>query len=183
MSIAHEATPRRAHRRATHHPRAPHPDRGQQALYRGRRPRRLPVVLRERRLEDRPARSQDLRLQGVRPADARTPRRSASSSAPTAISGSRKRSAGKIGRITPQGQITEFPLPTPNAGPDAMHARARRQHLVLRNRSEPDRPHHAGRQGHRVQGRHHAGLASRSPSWCATARCGSARPPAPASAA
>ena len=62
-------------------------------------------------------------------------------------------------------------------------ARPGRQHLVLRNRSEPDRPHHAGRQGHRVQGRHHARLASRSPSWCATARCGSARRPAPASAA
>ena len=35
-----------------------------------------------------------------------------------------EKSANKIGRITPQGQITEFPLPTPNAGPDAMHGSA-----------------------------------------------------------
>jgi virginiamycin B lyase len=31
----------------------------------------------------------------------------------------REKTANKIGRITPQGEITEFPLPTPNAGPDA----------------------------------------------------------------
>src|SRR3978361_2138658 len=28
-----------------------------------------------------------------------------------------EKSAGKIGRITPEGTITEFSLPTPNAGP------------------------------------------------------------------
>ena len=75
----------------------------------------------------------------------------------TAIFWFAQKNANKIGRITPAGAITEFPLPTPNAGPDAHSARARRQHLVLRNRSEPDRPHHAGRHHHRIQGRHHAG--------------------------
>ncbi len=36
-----------------------------------------------------------------------------------------EKTGNKIGRITMQGQITEFPVPTPNAGPDAMHAAGR----------------------------------------------------------
>ena len=47
-------------------------------------------------------------------------RRSASPSAPTAISGSAQKAANKIGRITLKGEIAEFPLPTPKAGPDGM---------------------------------------------------------------
>ena len=158
MSIANEATARRRVCRATHHPRAPHPDRGQQALHRGGGPRPLPVVLRERRLEDRPARSQRLQLQGVRRCRRRTPRRSASSRGRTAHSGSPRRPATRSAASRREGQVTEFPLPTPNAGPDAMMLGTRRQPVVLADRGEPDRPHHPRRQDHLVQGRHHAGL-------------------------
>src|SRR6201991_1499104 len=31
-----------------------------------------------------------------------------------------EKTGNKIGRVTPDGKITEFPLPTPGAGPDAM---------------------------------------------------------------
>ena len=69
-----------------------------------------------------------------------------------------EKAAHQVGRITPQGKVTEFKLPTPNAGPDGILLGTRRQRVVLRNRREPDRPHHAGRHNHRVQGRPHAGL-------------------------
>ena len=68
-----------------------------------------------------------------------------------------QKKANKIGRLTPAGALAEFPVPTANAGPDGIALGTGRQCLVFRNRSEPDRPHHAGRRHHRIQDRHNAG--------------------------
>ena len=47
--------------------------------------------------------------------------------------------AGKIGRITPSGQISEFSVPTPESQPDGITATPRRQHLVHRALRQQDR--------------------------------------------
>ena len=46
----------------------------------------------------------------------------------------------RMGRITPDGTITEFPIPTPNSMPRAIALGVRRQHLVRRVRRRKDRP-------------------------------------------
>ena len=136
----------------------------------------MPVVLRERHRQDRPARSDD----AARSPNSRCPiprrRRSASPSAPTAICGSREKAANKIGRITLARRDRGIPAADAEGRPRRHDPRARRQCLVLRNRSEPDRPHHAERRHHRIPGRHLARARGRSRSWCATACCGSAKP-------
>ena len=96
------------------------PSARQQALYLRRRPRPQSVVLRERRREDRPLRSAQRYASTNSLCRRRTPRRSASARRPTAHLWFAQKTANKIGRITPDGKITEFPLPTPNAGPDGI---------------------------------------------------------------
>ena len=94
-----------------------------------------------------------------------------------------QKKANKIGRITPHGAITRIRAADPNAGPDGI-ALGPDGNIWF---SETDVSQigriTAGRQDHRIQDRHLARLASRCRSWCATARCGSARRPAIASAA
>ena len=58
---------------------------------------------------------------------------------------------GKIGRITPQGVITEFALPTPDSGPRALAAGPDGNIWVLRVPRQQDRAHHAARRDHRVR--------------------------------
>ena len=53
---------------------------------------------------------------------------------------------GDIGRITPSGRFTVFPIPTANSGPSG---RARWQPLVHRRRCEQHRAHHHRGQLHR----------------------------------
>jgi hypothetical protein len=53
--------------------------------------------------------------------------------------------SNRIGRITPTGSITEFPLPQSGYGPGG---RAGRSHLVYRR--EPDRADHSHREHYRV---------------------------------
>ena len=53
----------------------------------------------------------------------------------------------RIGRITTSGAITEFPLPTPGAGPDGIIAGPDGNLWVLRGARQPGRPHHARRRG------------------------------------
>ncbi len=94
-----------------------------------------------------------------------------------------EKAANRIGRITLRGAIAEFALPTPNAGPDGImlgpdgnvwfsETEVSRIGMIT-----PGRPHQ------RIWRRHHAGIESRCRLRCVTARCGSARPPATASAA
>ena len=87
-------------------------------------------------------------------------RRSASPSAATAISGSAQKAANKIGRITLAGDIAEFPTADAEGRTRRHDPRSRRQCLVLRNRSQPHRPHHAGRRDHRIFRGHLAGRAA-----------------------
>ena len=56
----------------------------------------------------------------------------------------------KIGRITPAGSITEFPVPTATGVPDRHHRRPRRRPLVHRSTRQQDRPHHDRGRHHRV---------------------------------
>ena len=48
----------------------------------------------------------------------------------------------KIGRMTADGDVTEFPIPTPGSGPVGI-VRARRRALVRRRRRRQNRAHHA----------------------------------------
>ena len=64
--------------------------------------------------------------------------------------------ASRIGRITPQGTITQFTAGHQHEQRAAQHhARPRRQPLVHRVRGLPHRAHHAGRRRHAVPHRHH----------------------------
>ncbi len=93
-----------------------------------------------------------------------------------------EKTASKIGRITPDGKITEFALPTPNAGPDGIiggpdgNVWFSESDVSRIGRITPD-----GRITEFADGITPG--ANRCPSRCATARCGSAKPPATASAA
>ena len=80
--------------------------------------------------------------------------RSASRRDRTAISGSSRARANRIGRITPRGVVTEFAVPTASSGPSRHRGRAGRQPLVHRVHRQPDRPDHARRHGHRVPAPH-----------------------------
>ena len=88
----------------------------------------------------------------------RTPCRSASPSAATATTGSARRAPTRSAASRRSGEVTEFPLPTPNAGPDGILNGPDGNVWFSETEVEPDRPHHAGRQDHRIQGRHHARL-------------------------
>ncbi len=80
------------------------------------------MVLRKRRLEDRPARPHDIRVHTE--FDLPTPNATPIGivEGPDGAFWFAEKTGNKIGRITTGGTITEFPLPTPNAGPDAMMA-------------------------------------------------------------
>ena len=79
--------------------------------------------------------------------------RRGSSPAPTATSGSRwPEETARSPSVTKAGEVTEFETLT--AGdPDGHRGRPGQQPLVRRQRGQPDRPDHAGRQHHGVHGR------------------------------
>ena len=88
----------------------PHPDRRQRARRHHGRPGRQPLVHRERRQQDRP--------DHARPASSPSSRSPRPAAAPagsrpgrTATSGSPRAVGNQIGRITPAGVVTEFPMP------------------------------------------------------------------------
>ena len=85
---------------------------------------------------------------------------------------------GKIGRITPQGVITEFPIPTPDSGPRALAAGPDGNIWFSEFNAEQDRPHHAAGRDHRVRA---AATRTRAPATsppAPTATCGSSSSPA-----
>ena len=82
------------------------------------------------------------------------PRRSASTSGMTAICGSRKRKPTRSAASRPSGTLNEFDVPTANAGPDAMGVGPDGNIWFSETDAGSDRPHHAGRNDHRIQNRH-----------------------------
>ena len=132
-----------------HHPgrrrhRVFHPRRSTATPTASRRPGRQSLVRRRRGQQDRahharPAPSPSSRSRP--PAAAHRHR----GRARTATSGSPRAAGNKIGRITPAGVITEFPIPTPGSVPVGHHGRPGRQPLVHRVRWQQDRPDHDGR--------------------------------------
>ena len=89
----------------------------------------------------------------------------ASPPARTATSGSPNSTANRIGRITPAGVITEFPIPHGRSGPAGITAGPDGNLWFTESGRQPDRPDHPGRRDHRVPdphagvnaGRHHGG--------------------------
>ena len=162
---------------ATRHPRsvAPPtirehriPTAGQQALYRGRRPRRRlwfceSGASKIGRFDPKPTPSRNSNCRR------RTPRRSASSKGRTARSGSPRRPATRsaASRRTARSPNSRCRRRTPGrtrmmVGPDG-------NIWFSRDRGEPDRPHHAGRQRSPNSRTASRPAASRSRSSCATA--------------
>ena len=69
--------------------------------------------------------------------------------APTARCGSPRKTATRSAASPPVGEITEFPLPTPNSLPRTFTARSRRRAMV-HPASRPHRPHHDERCDYRI---------------------------------
>ena len=142
-----------------------------QTLHRRRRTGRRAVVLRERRVENRPLRS------GPRHVPEFTLAAEDATPVGITVGGDgnlwfAQKSANRIGRITPHGEITEFPLPSPYAGPDGIalgpdgNVWFSETEISKIGRITPD--------GHITEfGDGITFGAGRCRSWYATARCGS----------
>jgi virginiamycin B lyase len=92
-----------------------------------------------------------------------------------------EKTGNKIGRLTPRGEITEFPLPTPNASPDGCLLGP--DGNVWFSETEVSRIGRITPDGRITEFKDGITPGSKPLSLCATARCGSARPPATPSAA
>ena len=96
-------------------------ERGQQALHHRVRSGPASLVLRERHIQDRADESRRRQLRRVRHADAESKPIGITPAADGALWFC-ENAGNRIGRITTAGAITEFPVPTPGAGPDGIVA-------------------------------------------------------------
>ena len=121
--------------------RVPDPDRREQSLRHRRRARRRPLVHRE----PAPTRSDASRPPASSPSSRSRPpgpARHVIAAGPDGNLWFTEHGKNKIGRITPAGVFTEFPIPTAGASPEGITAGRRRQPLVRREQRQQDRPHH-----------------------------------------
>ena len=161
----------------------PHPHGQQPAVRDRRRPGRQPLVHRIQRQQDRPDHDRR-RRHGVPRPHGQQHARTESRRARTATSGSPRTIGNKIGRITPAGVITEFPIPTAQQRPYGITAGPDGNLWFTEFDQQQDRTDHDGRRRHRVlrphgQQRAHTGsplartATSGSPSTTATRSGGS----------